>query len=287
MDLKNISSQTGKLGIIGWPLAHTASPRLHNAAFSALGLDFLYLCLPVEPDNIAAAANALKALSFTGANVTIPHKVSIMPFLDSLSESAQMAGAVNTIVIKDGKSIGYNTDLDGFAHSLLKENVEISGKKTVVLGAGGACRAVVAAFLKYGAQSAAILARDAHKAKETAALFPSFSKTPVTGTAWNAADCLKIWQEADLVVNTTPLGMMPDCDAAPPVAWDELKRGAVLADVIYTPRLTKFLKCAQERGHKTIGGEGMLLGQAMAAFKLWTGQDAPAEVMLNALQGGS
>lgn len=280
--MRSITGKTKKVGIIGWPLGHAASPRIHNAAFAALGLDFIYLYLPVAPENIAGAVAGLKTLGFDGANVTIPHKVAIMPFLDELDESAKLAGAVNTIVIKNGNSVGYNTDFSGFIQSLRLAKVDIAGKKTVIFGAGGACRAVAAAFVRHGADAVAILARDSSKAAATAGLFSSFGFAPLSGYGWDEAACLDVSAQADILVNSTPLGMSPNCDAMPPVRWDVINPAAVFVDLIYNPRVTMLLKEAMARGHKTINGEGMLIEQAAAAFMLWTGQEAPREVMYRA-----
>ncbi|WP_425060703.1 Shikimate dehydrogenase (NADP(+)) [Sporomusa carbonis] len=279
-----ITAKTQKVGLLGWPLGHSLSPAMHNAAFAASGLDYVYLPLPTPPELLSQAVAGLKALGFAGVNVTIPHKVAIMEYLDEIDASARLVGAVNTVVIKDGRLIGYNTDAGGYISSLTAAGVAIAGKHAVILGAGGAARAVVAGFVGNGIASVVIGARAAAKAEAIARFFPG--DTPVTGQEWDSRDFAKALTQADIVVNTTPLGMHPDITNQPPLAWELLKPSAVISDLVYNPLETRFMVEAVRRGHTVVGGEGMLAEQGALAFSLWTGCPAPREVMRTALING-
>lgn len=280
-----ITAKTQKVGLLGWPLSHSLSPAMQNAAFAVSGLDYVYLPLPTPPELLPQAVAGLKALGFTGANVTIPHKVAVIEYLDELDASAAMVGAVNTIVIRDGRLVGYNTDADGYIGSLTAAGVAVAGKQAVVLGAGGAARAVAAGFIRHGIASVCIGARDAAKAHVVAAVFAN-SKSPVTGTGLDTPLFTDLLAEADIVINTTPLGMSPDTASQPQLAWDSLKPAAVLSDLVYNPLKTRFLATAEQRGHTVVSGEGMLLEQGALAFSLWTGCAAPRTEMRQALLQG-
>lgn len=275
-----ISGKTKVVGLLGWPVEHTMSPVIQNAAFGAAGQDFVYVPLAVQPQALAQAVAGLKALGFAGVNVTVPHKINIMPCLDALDRSAELVGAVNTVVFADGVATGYNTDMGGFINSLAAEAVAVEGKQAVLLGAGGGARAIVVGLLEHGAAAVAVGARDAGKAAEFAA---SFGTPRVTGCGWQQDDFTALLNQCDLLINCTPVGMYPHTEAEPPVAWPALKAEAAVCDIIYNPDVTKFLSSAQAAGHKTVGGAGMLLEQGALAFKLWTGQDAPRVVMRQAL----
>ena len=280
-----ITAKTQKVGLLGWPLSHSLSPAMHNAAFAATGLDYVYLPLATPPALLPQAAAGLAALGFSGVNVTIPHKVAIIDCLDELDASAQLAGAVNTVLISDGRLLGYNTDGSGYIGSLLSAGVAVQAKQAVVLGAGGAARAVVAGFVGGGITSVCIGARDAGRAAAVAALFAG-TGTPVGGTGWDSSAFEQAVANADIIVNTTPLGMYPDVASQPPLAWARIKPAAVISDLVYNPLQTGFLAEASRRGHTVVTGEGMLLEQGALAFQLWTGSPAPQAVMRQALLAG-
>ncbi|MDF2568503.1 MAG: aroE [Sporomusa sp.] len=275
----NITAKTQKVGLLGWPLSHSLSPAMHNAAFMASKLDYVYLPLPSPPEALATAVAGIKALGFVGVNVTIPHKVTIMDYLDEIDVSAKLVGAVNTIVIKENRSIGYNTDASGYISSLRLANVGIKGKKAVVIGAGGAARAVVAGFVENGIASVIIGARDKTKADDMSRLFNTNSL--IRGGAWDHQDFIMDLLQADIIVNTTPLGMYPNTTSQPPVPPT-----AVVSDLVYNPLITAFMAEAARRGHQTIGGDGMLVEQGALAYNLWTSHNAPREIMRNALFQG-
>lgn len=277
-----ITAKTKLVGIFGWPLGHSLSPAMQNAAFEAAELDYLYLPLPVAPGNLKAALEGVKALGFAGVNITIPYKVEIAPLLDSIDRSAVTAGAINTVAISNGAAIGYNTDMGGFIEALKRKTVKISGCKAVVLGAGGAARAVVAGLIEEGAGRVTIAGRDSRRVRAFTELFDRENRPD--GIKWEGTDFTQALRECDLLVNCTPLGMYPRVDDAPPVDWTNLSPRASVCDLVYNPSMTKFLFCAHQRGHKIVGGEGMLVEQGALAFELWTGRKAPRPVMYETLR---
>lgn len=277
----NISAATKKVGLLGWPLGHSLSPIMHNAAFAACGLDFVYLPLATPPNLLPDAIAGLRAMGFTGVNLTIPHKIAVRDYLDEIDESAQLIGAVNTIEFKDGRLIGHNTDAAGYIGALELAGIDVTGKHAVVLGAGGAARAVIAGLISARIASVTIGARDPGKAAALAGLFTT--AIPVNGMDWDKRGFDEALPKADLIVNTTPLGMYPATGNQPPLAWKLVKPSAIISDLIYNPLQTQFMLEGSRRGHTVVGGEGMLLEQGALAFQLWTGCEAPRAVMRQAL----
>lgn len=275
-----ITGKTKVVGVIGWPVAHSLSPPMQNAAFAAAGLDYVYVALPVAPEALAAAVAGFKAAGLAGINITVPHKVAIIPLLDALDRSAEQVGAVNTVVFAGGRAVGHNTDVAGFVASLAADGVSLRGSRVAVLGAGGVARAVAWGCLDNGAASVTVGARDAAKAAAFAASFPTGA---VTGAAWHGDEFTAALGGCDIVVNCTPLGMHPQVGEEPPLAWEALSRRAVVCDLIYTPPETAFMHRASQRGHRALGGAGMLVEQGAAAFTLWTGHTAPRAEMHAAL----
>lgn len=274
-----ITGKTKKIGILGWPLGHSLSPLMHNAAFTALDLDYVYVPLPVQPENLAQAVAGLKAMDFTGANVTIPHKVAIMSYLDEIDPSAQFVGAVNTILIKEGKCIGYNTDSQGFIQSLTRKSVTIRGKKAVVIGAGGAARAVASGLIQNGIHQITIGARNSLKAQEFTNFFPNFKN--LLGCNWQDSTFTNQVKECDILINSTPIGMSTSEKEELPILWENVNQDATICDLIYNPPMTAFLNSAQIRGYRIVNGAGMLVEQGALAFELWTDKQAPRTIMSN------
>jgi len=272
-----ITGKTKIVGIMGWPVRHSLSPLIQNAAFAALELDYTYVPLPIQSDQLAQAVAGLKAMGFVGANVTIPHKVNIIPYLDELDVSAQLAGAVNTIVITAGRSIGYNTDVQGFIQSLTTKNITIKGKTAVIMGAGGAARAVVCGLIAEGIDHILIGSRNEIKAQNFAQLFSEGGK--VQGCNWHGECFIDGLNQCDILVNCTPVGMSSNQEVEFPINWQAVNPQTVVCDLIYTPPLTQFLAGAQSHGHMVINGVGMLVEQGALAFELWTGESAPRNVM--------
>ena len=275
------TGKTKNLGVIGYPIKHSLSPVIQNTAIQEAGIDYAYIAMPIAPEDLEKAVIGLKALNFTGFNVTIPHKVNIMQYLDEIDEIAKLIGAVNTVHIKDGKLYGYNTDAIGFINPLLKENVEIKDKTTVILGAGGACRAVVCGLIKQGIKNIILAVRNPVKAQLLANDFNDLVDIKVCD--WHSEEFKQYLAQADLLVNTTPLGMEGNIDSKPPVDWESVKKSAFVYDIVYIPAETKFLQEAKEYGHKILNGERMLAEQGAAALHLWTDKDINVDIMVKTL----
>jgi shikimate dehydrogenase len=272
----NINGQTKLVGLIGYPIEHSLSPAMHNSAFAALSLNWCYVPLPAPPERLGEAVAGLRALGLAGVNVTVPHKEAVVSYLDEVTPAAQAIGAVNTIVVRKGL-IGHNTDWQGFLTALSEGGFDPQGKRAVVLGAGGAARAVVHALARAGAQVTVLnrtLARAQALIQDFSPLFPALPLTLQTLEEQTAG--------AHLLVNATPVGMWPQVDQS---IWPEdlpFPGHLTVFDLVYNPRQTKLLRQAEAVGAKVIGGLGMLVHQGAAAFELWTGEKAPVEVMYEA-----
>ena len=276
------TGNTKNLGIMGWPVEHSLSPAMQNAALAAKGLDYSYIPLPVKPEHLEIAVKGLWAAGFCGWNVTIPHKSAIMPLLSSVDKDAQILGAVNTVAVSEGNLAGYNTDVAGFLRGLQSAGFDPRGQRTAVLGAGGAARAVVWGLCKSGAKSIFVAARNREKSRSLAEKLETYGN--VTGADWKDPAFSAVLPETDLLVNTTPLGMFPHLEDAPPVDLGLLRKGALVYDVIYTPSKTMFLGKAEALGHPIVNGESMLVGQGAESFRIWTGGEPDTELMQRILR---
>lgn len=255
-------------GVIGAPVRHSLSPVLHNAAFKALELDWVYTAFEVPPGEAATAVAGMRALGVDGLNVTMPHKADVIAALDGLSPTAEALGAVNTIHREGARLLGESTDGAGFLDSLREDHAfDPDRRRCVVIGAGGAARAVVLALAGAGAGSVVVVNRTPEAAELAARLAGRAGRV---GEAAEAAD-------ADLVVNATPVGMGDD--PLLPVDPVHLGPGQLVADLVYHPPRTPLLEAARERGAVAVNGLGMLIHQAAHAFRLWTGEEPPLEVM--------
>lgn len=277
-----INSRTQVYGLFGYPVAHSVSPAMHNAAFRALDLNSIYAAFPVESSFLGAATEAIRALDLGGVNVTVPHKQAVLSFLDQLTEEARLIGAVNTIVFRDGKLVGHNTDGRGFLRSLVEQGFRVPGKRVTILGAGGAARAVAVRLALEGAARIAFVNRTLAHAEALAALV-SGRGCDAAVRAWSDRSAAQEIGDADLVVQTTPLGMHPHGDKCLPVEPEWFHGGQWVYDLVYNPRRTRFLRTAAGVGAHTVSGLGMLLYQGVEAFELWTRRDAPVTVMRRAL----
>ena len=275
------------VGLIGWPVGHSKSPAMHNAAFRATGVQGYYALLPVHPHRVGEAVSGLRALGFRGANVTVPHKQAVIPFLDELTPEARAIGAVNTIIVEEnGSLVGDNTDATGFIQDLQELGApldEIAKSAALVLGAGGSARAVAYALASRGVP-VRLLARRPEQAQALAAsLAPHLSNAGLlTAHAW--PELRNIAPGARLIVNCTPVGMSPHTDASP---WpDDLafQPQQMLYDLVYNPRRTRLMAQAQEAGASAWNGLGMLVHQGARAWSLWTGRPAPIAVMRAAVE---
>lgn len=274
----DISGSTTITGIFGCPVAHTLSPLMHNAAFKALGLDYCYVPFMVEPGMLASAVAGLRAMNIRGVNITVPHKEDVLPMLDLIDHEALLIGAVNTIVNDNGKLKGFNTDSRGFMMSLSEAGIEVSGKRVLLLGAGGAARAVGYGLCKK-ASKVYIAARNLSRAEELAVHLHSVS--PATeGISLKDGISADFASGIDIIVNATPLGLSENDPL--PFEAGLISNSHVVCDLIY--KNTQLLQAAAQKGARTLDGAGMLLWQGALCFELWTGRKAPVDVMRLALK---
>ncbi|MEE1150889.1 MAG: shikimate dehydrogenase [Methanobrevibacter sp.] len=276
----DIKGSTNIVGLIGHPVEHSFSPPMHNAAFEALEMDYVYVAFDVDPLNLKSAIDGAKSLNIKGFNVTIPHKIEVMKHLDEIDEVAALIGAVNTIDFKDMK--GYNTDGIG-AVKAIEEVTSIKNRNVVVAGAGGASRAISFYIAKYGADSLTILNRNVEKADNLAKdvsnsnLINDVKSDSMSEINSHVAD-------ADILIDTTPIGMHPNVDDEPIVLADNMHDDLVVFDAVYNPNDTVLIKEAVKAGAKPVYGIKMLLYQGAESFRIWTGCDAPVGVMEDALR---
>ena len=303
--LIGISGATRLVGLIGDPVAHSLSPAIHNAAFEALGLDMVYVPLPVKAEHVGAAVQGLRALGFRGANVTVPHKAAVAPHLDRLEGDAAALGAVNTIVCEESGAaegeervaaggeqrapaareqralVGHNTDVDGVRRALQEAcGDSLRGERALLLGAGGAARAVALALARF-----AMTVTVVNIVPQEAAQLVAIVTAAVPGAAFDVAPWEALGPDLvasqRLLVNATSLGMA-GTGKVPAALADNVFAGHVVFDVVYTSSGTEFLARSRERGAKTVAGLEMLLWQAASAFELWSGRPAPLKVMRDA-----
>ena len=278
---------TKRAGVIGHPVGHSISPAVYEAAFKAAGIDATYEAWDTPPETLEGRANALRGGDFYGANVTIPHKVAIREFLDETSDRAAKAGAVNTIVHDGDRLVGHNTDVGGFARSLREDaGFDPKGKRTMLLGSGGAARAVALALVEAGAQLIYVVGRQPKKIERLVLDLKPLTPpgTTITWAYWGDGSYRNMLQrDADLVVNCTPVGMSSGEAAGESVVPQELLQSrTVFFDLVYNPIETPLTAAAKAAGAKSVSGLGMLVYQAAESFKLWTGQDADTAAMFAA-----
>lgn len=271
------------VGVFGYPVAENPTGVMQNAAFTALGLNWLYLNFEVTAANLAGAVQGMRAMNnFRGVNLTIPHKVAVIQYLDEVAASAQVIGAVNTVRRAGDRLIGENTDGKGFMRALTEDaGVDAAGKRAVVLGAGGAARAIAVELALAGARQITIVNRSVERGETLARLVNE--KTPAHAAFVRWQGDFRVPAGTDLLINATSIGLYPDVDAAPAVDFATVTPAMVVCDVIPNPPSTPFLRQAAAQGAKTIDGLGMLVYQGAIAFKMWTGQEASTEVMHKAL----
>lgn len=267
--------------VFGQPVAENPTQCMMEAAYNACGLEWRYLTIEVAPENLAQAVGGLRAMGFRGANLTIPHKVEVIQYLDGISDAAAMMGAVNCIVRKDDQLLGENTDGKGFVQSL-KEVTDPAGKKIVMFGAGGAARAIGVETALAGATEISIVNRSAERGEALAQLLQEKTSVPTTFTKWDSNYTLA--DDVDVVINATSIGLFPDVDAVFPLDFASLKSNMIVSDVIPNPPETHLLREAAKAGCTTLDGLGMLVNQGVIGFQLWTGVDPDPQVMRAALE---
>lgn len=271
----NVTGKTKITGLFGYPVEHTLSPAMHNAAFAHLGMDYCYLPFLVHPESLGKAVEAVRALNLAGVNVTVPHKEAVIKFLDEVNEEASFIGAVNTVVNREGRLAGYNTDGRGFMRSLEENNIEMPGRKVLVVGAGGASRAI-GYYLSEKAETLTIHDIDGNRLSK---LVSDLSRIRKNVSAIKRLDGLN---KFDIIVNATPLGLKKGDPS--PIDTSALSSGQIVCDLIY--KMTPLLEMAAAKGCRTMDGLGMLLWQGVLAFELWTSVFPPADVMREALRRG-
>jgi shikimate dehydrogenase len=266
---------TERVGLIGWPVEHSISPEIHNAAFQALGLDWHYDVMAIPPDILRQGIREPMQHGYIGLNVTIPHKQDVMKLVKP-DEVARAVGAVNTVDFRD--NTGTNTDVAGLLDDLTANGMTVNGANTIVLGAGGAARSAV-----YGLHSAGAKVTVVNRTFERAQrmLGDLMISAGVTGVEVKTLD-EAAEDSVDLIVNATPVGMWPHADASPWITGVPFPKEATVYDMIYRPQRTRLMDQAEAAGGRAVGGLGMLVRQGAASFKVWTGQDAPVEVMFAA-----
>lgn len=265
--MTKITAATKILGIIGDPVGHSKSPELHRCFAELTNTDYVYHAFHVTGDRLAEAIAGVRALGIAGVNVTAPHKLAVMQYLDEISDEAKRLGSVNTVVNRNGCLCGYNTDAQGFYKSVLRAGGEIKGKDVLIFGAGGATQPIAVLFAAEGAKTLTVINRTEERAKRLAEY--TFNRT--------GKEVLTKRELAhyDVVINTTSAGMKPQLEALPSNSIDFIDENTFVADMIYNPRETRFLAEARRRGAKTVNGLGMLIYQGILAYELFTGTKLP------------
>lgn len=273
-----MDSKTIMTGLFGHPVGHSLSPVMHNQAFDVCGLNFRYAAFDIPSEEIGQAVAGIKALGFRGVNVTIPHKVSVMSYLDEIDEEAQIIGAVNTIVNENGRLIGYNTDGRGYVRSLIEETgINPREQSVLMVGAGGAARGVAVALLRSGVTDLVI----ANRSKDKAESLIYHLQSAIPGKKLKAiglSDVKSTIQNRTLLVQTTSIGMSPNVNESP-IAKELLHKNLLISDLIYNPLKTQIQKDGEEIGCRIHSGVGMFIYQGALSFEYWTNRKAPVEEM--------
>jgi shikimate dehydrogenase len=268
------------VGLIGYPVEHSLSPAMQNAAFAERGLDYRYVLLSTPPEEFEERIHECVAQGFAGWNVTVPHKQAMLPYLNEMSDEVRATGACNTVRVDDGRLTGFNTDIAGFIGGLEEVGGIEPGSKAVLLGAGGAARAVAFALSRVD-HPVVILSRRLEQAAQLAAsLCPEHAE--ISGGLLEEATFGAYLADASLLVNCTPVGMWPDVESSPLREGTPLHDGLLVYDLVYNPRPTRLLKQATAAGCRTQDGLSMLVNQGAEAFKIWTGAEAPVAIMRKA-----
>lgn len=270
------------VGVFGNPVDENPTGVMEEAAFAAAGLHYRYLTIRVEPQDLGAAMAALRAFHMRGINLTIPHKVEVLQYLDELSEAASVIGAVNTVINNNGCLYGENTDGKGFLISLQNEHVEVSGKNIAILGAGGAAKAIGVECALAGAASVTIVNRSQERGESLARLIQDRTPAAAAFVLWDHTYAVPA--DIDILIQATNIGLYPDVNSKPDIDYDTITSRMVVSDVVFNDPNTLFLQEAARRGAHTINGLGMLVNQGAINYTLWTGKEAPVDVMTATLR---
>ncbi|MCS7095488.1 MAG: shikimate dehydrogenase [Nitrososphaerota archaeon] len=276
-----IAGTTKVFCVIGDPIEHSLSPAMHNAAFRHLGLDAVFVAFRVDRKNLEHAVKGIRSLGIAGVNVTMPHKTAIISYLDELNKEAEFVGAVNTVLNAEGKLVGFNTDGIGAVRALKESGLTLKGKKIVLIGAGGAGKAI-AFQLAQEACELRILNRDGEKAKQLAAKLERKFNTKILGNSLSQATLKECIKDADVLINATSVGMQPNHNQTP-VDRELLKPGLTVMDIVYNPVETRLIREAKSAGANVVYGTEMLIFQGAASFEIWWKTPAPVDVMRKAL----
>lgn len=282
-----ITAKTKLIGLIGHPVGHSFSPQIHNNAYKQMDMNYVYLAFDIDPDDIENIIDSAKVLNIQGFNVTIPHKTAVIPYLDEIDETAKKIGAVNTIQFRDGIAKGFNTDGMGTVMSL-QNYTDVENKDVLIIGAGGAAKAIAFTLINYNIKSMKI----ANRSRENADVLINNLKdqTEFSNIEYvSLTDASDLIDDVDIIINTTPIGMYPNVDVEPPIKTDKISSKHTVMDIIYNPLKTNLLKQAQANGATVIDGTQMLINQAIESFKIFTDKTPKYEymekVLLRELQG--
>ena len=279
---RKISGHTLLYAVIGDPVKHSLSPLLMNSAFAANHIDAVYVALTVKETSARLAMDMVRNFGFGGVNVTMPLKQAIIPWLDHLSPAAELVGAANCVINREGVLTGHNTDCTGFRLSLT-DHFSQAPTAAFLLGAGGAARAIASELVRWGCRTLFITNRSRDKAEELAGILRPHGRTDIRVLDWRSSAWPTVLAEVDLLVNATSIGMGGSGNLAELLPWDYLKREMIVFETVYNPMETEFLRQARQYGLRALPGTELLLWQAVAGFELWTGTAAPRDVMKSSL----
>ena len=266
--------------VIGDPIDHSLSPTIHNAAYRELEMDCTYIAYRVAQGELATGIESLKKIKISGFNVTIPHKIEMMKYLDNLDDNCKIIGAVNTVLNDDGILRGFNTDMDGFLEPIKRKEIEIKNSKILMLGAGGAARAIITGFQKENAKEITIVNRTKDKGDE---LSKFSNKLGLNSVSKSIEDMNNFNSDFDIIVNASSLGLKNERNIIPTKLFDEQ---TTVYDIVYKPIKTDLINTAKEKKSRIIFGYEMLLGQAIRSFEIWLDKQAPYDVMKRSILGG-
>jgi shikimate dehydrogenase len=279
-----VDVNTKLVALLGNPLGHSFSPAMHNKAFEILGLNYFYLPIEVTSNDLKDVVRGISKMNFAGYNVTIPHKIQIMALIDRVDELAKNIGAVNVVTLKNGISTGYNTDGEGFVRSLeAGTGISVPGKRFFIVGCGGAARAIAMTLASKGAKKIFICNRTENKAHDLVAEINAKVRPCGEAVRMDPSEIQAGVHQADVLINTTSIGMHPDEDRLP-ISEELIPEGLIVSDIVYNPVKTKLLQVAEKKGCKIVTGLGMLVYQGAEGFKLWTGAEPPVEAMFSVVQ---
>ncbi len=270
------------VGVFGDPVDGNPTGVVEEAGFAATRLNYRYITCLVKRGDIANAILGMRAMNMRGVNLTMPHKVNVLPYLDEITPAARIIGAVNTVVNRGGHLLGENTDGKGFVKSLTDEGIDLHGKTVCLLGAGGAARAIGVECALNGANKIIIVNRNAERGTALRDAIAENTDAQAEYIPWDGS--VPVPEQTDILVNATCVGLFPDVNACPDIDYDTIEKGMIVCDVVFNPAMPVFLQRARQRGARTISGLGMLVNQAALNFEIWTDVKAPREVMLEALR---